>query len=423
MDTILLKSIRAVDAENDFITDIYIEDGKIKHVADNIDMDADIVIDGAGLAVMPSFFDMHVHFRDPGFTHKEDVITGCNAAIAGGVTGVVCMPNTNPPADNADTIEYVIKKAEGSGVEVYPAGCITNGMCGDGLCDYEKLKKAGARAVSDDGKPVENAEQMRKALEMSNQNGLLVISHCEDLNIINGGIMNKGEISEKLGVKGMDRASENMITAREIVLAQSVDARIHIAHVSTKESTEIIRLAKKEGVKVTCETCPHYFLLTDEKLLERDADFRMNPPLRTEEDIDAITEGIVDGTIDCIVTDHAPHTAEEKADFEKAPNGVVGLETSFAAALTGLYHTGKVSLNRIVQLMSANPRKLLGLHSVSIKDNEPADLVIADLNKEWTVEPEKLHSKSKNTVFKGMTLMGKPIMTLSKGEIKYKEEM
>jgi dihydroorotase len=248
-----------------------------------------------------------------------------------------------------------------------------------------------------------------------------VISHCEDLSIINGGIMNKGEISEKLGVKGMDRASEDMITAREIILAESVDARIHIAHVSTKGSTEIIRQSKKAGVKVTCETCPHYFLLTDEKLLARDADFRMNPPLRTAEDTEAIIEGIVDGTIDCIVTDHAPHAAEEKADFEKAPNGVVGLETSFAATLTGLYHTGKVSLNKIVQLMSVNPRKLLGLEYISIKPNETADLVIADLNKEWTVEPQMLHSKSKNTVFKGMKLKGKPIMTLSKGEIKYKE--
>jgi len=421
MDTILLKSIRAVDAENDFISDIYIEDGKIKYVADSIDMDADIVIDGTGLAVMPSFFDMHVHFRDPGFTHKEDVLTGCAAALAGGVTGVVCMPNTNPVADNADTIKYVINKAEGTGVDVYPAGCITNGMSGSGLCNYKELISAGVKAISDDGRPVENAEQMRQALEMSNDNGLLVISHCEDLSIINGGIMNKGEISEKLGVKGMDRASEDMITAREIILAESVDARIHIAHVSTKGSTEIIRQSKKAGVKVTCETCPHYFLLTDEKLLARDADFRMNPPLRTAEDTEAIIEGIVDGTIDCIVTDHAPHAAEEKADFEKAPNGVVGLETSFAATLTGLYHTGKVSLNKIVQLMSVNPRKLLGLEYISIKPNETADLVIADLNKEWNVEPQMLHSKSKNTVFKGMKLKGKPIMTLSKGEIKYKE--
>ncbi len=423
MDTILLKGIRAIDAENDFIADIYIADGKIKHVADSIEMKADIEIDGTGLAVMPSFFDMHVHFRDPGFTHKEDVITGCNAALAGGVTGVLCMPNTKPPVDNPETVKYIIDKAEDTGVEVYPVGCITNGMCGKGLCDYDELKQSGVLAVSDDGRPVENAEQMREALEKSNDNGLLVISHCEDLSIINGGIMNKGEMSEKLGVKGMDRVSEDMITAREIILAKSVNSRIHIAHVSTEGSTEIIRQSKKAGVKVTCETCPHYFLLTDEKLAARDADFRMNPPLRTADDVKAIIDGIVDGTIDCIVTDHAPHTAEEKADFEKAPNGVVGLETSFAAALTGLYHTGKVSLNKIVELMSVNPRKLLRLPFISIKDNETADLVIADLNKEWIVEPGKLHSKSHNTVFKGMTLKGKPIMTISKGEIRYENKL
>lgn len=423
MDTILLKGIRAIDAENDFIADIYIADGKIKHVADSIEMKADIEIDGTGLAVMPSFFDMHVHFRDPGFTHKEDVITGCNAALAGGVTGVLCMPNTKPPVDNPETVKYIIDKAEDTGVKVYPVGCITNGMCGKGLCDYDELKQSGVLAVSDDGRPVENAEQMREALEKSNDNGLLVISHCEDLSIINGGIMNKGEMSEKLGVKGMDRVSEDMITAREIILAKSVNSRIHIAHVSTEGSTEIIRQSKKAGVKVTCETCPHYFILTDEKLAARDADFRMNPPLRTADDVKAIIDGIVDGTIDCIVTDHAPHTAEEKADFEKAPNGVVGLETSFAAALTGLYHTGKVSLNKIVELMSVNPRKLLGLPFISIKDDETADLVIADLNKEWIVEPGKLHSKSHNTVFKGMTLKGKPIMTISKGEIRYENKL
>ena len=423
MDTILLKGIRAIDAENDFIADIYIADGKIKHVADSIEMKADIEIDGTGLAVMPSFFDMHVHFRDPGFTHKEDVITGCNAALAGGVTGVLCMPNTKPPVDNPETVKYIIDKAEDTGVEVYPVGCITNGMCGKGLCDYDELKQSGVLAVSDDGRPVENAEQMREALEKSNDNGLLVISHCEDLSIINGGIMNKGEMSEKLGVKGMDRVSEDMITAREIILAKSVNSRIHLAHVSTEGSTELIRQSKKTGVKVTCETCPHYFLLTDEKLAARDADFRMNPPLRTADDVKAIIDGIVDGTIDCIVTDHAPHTAEEKADFEKAPNGVVGLETSFAAALTGLYHTGKVSLNKIVELMSVNPRKLLGLPFISIKDDETADLVIADLNKEWIVEPGKLHSKSHNTVFKGMTLKGKPIMTISKGEIRYENKL
>jgi dihydroorotase len=331
------------------------------------------------------------------------------------------MPNTKPPCDNPETIRYIIGKAEGTGVEVYPVGCITGGMSGNGLCDYEALKAAGCICISDDGRPVENAEMMRKALELSKENGLLVASHCEDLSIINGGIMNKGETSAKLGVKGMDRASEDYITAREMILASSVDARIHICHVATEGSAAMIRFAKSRGVKVTCETAPHYFMLTDKLLEKRDADYRMNPPLRTSEDVRAIIEAVKDGTIDCIITDHAPHAAEEKADFEKAPNGVVGLETSLAATLTALYHTGEISLNRVVELMCANPRKLLGLEVPAIKEGSTADLVIADINKKWTVVPEKLHSKSHNTVFKGMELTGKPLVTISKGEIRYNE--
>lgn len=420
-NSILIKNIRAVDTQIDKIIDVFISDGKISKIGESLHYGADEVIDGTDLVLMPSIFDMHVHFRDPGLTHKEDILTGCAAALAGGVTGVVAMPNTKPPCDNPETIRYIIDKASDTGVDVYPAGCITNEMSGNGLCDYEALKEAGCICISDDGRPVENAEMMREALEKSNDNGLLVISHCEDLSIINGGIMNKGDISEKLGVKGMDRVSENMITAREIILAQSVDARIHIAHVSTEESVEIIRCSKKHGIKVTCETAPHYFLLTDELLMKRDADYRMNPPLRTKNDVRAVIDAVKDGTIDCIITDHAPHTAEEKADFEKAPNGVVGLETSFAAALTGLYHTGAVNLQRIVELMCVNPRKILGLDIPAIKEGKNADLIIADINRKWTVEPDKLNSKSHNTVFKGMTLTGKPLVTISKGKIRYDE--
>ncbi len=420
-NSILIKNIRAVDAKSDRVTDVLISDDKIKTVGENLRCGADELIDGTDLVLMPSIFDMHVHLRDPGFTHKEDVLTGCSAAAAGGVTGVCAMPNTKPPCDNPETIRGIIRKAANMGVDVYPVGCITNGMLGKGLCDYESLKEAGCICISDDGRPVENAEMMRRALELSNENGLLVISHCEDLSIINGGIMNKGEISEKLGVKGMDRASEDMITAREIILANSVDARIHIAHVSTEGSVGIIRCSKKHGVRVTCETAPHYFMLTDELLLRRDADYRMNPPLRTRNDVKAVIEGIKDGTIDCIVTDHAPHTAEEKADFEKAPNGVVGLETSFAAAITGLYHTGDVSLRKIVELMCVNPRKILGLEAPAIAEGRTADLMIANISRKWTVEPDRLHSKSHNTVFKGMTLTGKPLVTISKGKIIYDE--
>lgn len=421
MASILIRNVRAVDADSDRICDVFVDDGCIAQVGDNLGCSADTVIDGTDLVLMPSIFDMHVHLRDPGLEYKEDILTGCAAALAGGVTGVLAMPNTKPPCDNPETIRYIIEKAEGTGVDVYPVGCITNDMSGGGLCDYEALRAAGCICISDDGRPVENAELMRQALELSKENGLLVASHCEDLSIIDGGIMNKGKISEKLGVKGMDRASEDYITAREIILASSVDARIHICHVSTEGSAAIIRFAKSRGVKVTCETAPHYFLLTDELLEKRDADYRMNPPLRTPEDVQAIIDAIKDGTIDCIITDHAPHAAEEKADFEKAPNGVVGLETSFAAALTGLYHTGEVSLNRIVELMCVNPRKILGLGTPAIQEGKTADLMLADINRKWVVEPEKLRSKSHNTVFKGMTLTGKPLVTISKGIIRYDE--
>lgn len=419
MSSILIRNVRAVDAEKDITADVLIENGTISAVGSELGAAADQVIDGTGLVLMPSLFDMHVHFRDPGQTHKEDVLTGCSAALAGGVTGVLAMPNTKPPCDNPEIIKYVREKAQGTGVDVYPVGCITGGMSGNGLCDYEAMKAAGCICISDDGRPVENAEMMRQALEMSKENGLLVASHCEDLSIINGGIMNKGKTSEKLGVKGMDRASEDYITAREMILASSVGARIHICHVSTEGSAAMIRFAKSRGVKVTCETAPHYFMLTDELLEKRDADYRMNPPLRTPADVRAIIEAVKDGTIDCIVTDHAPHAAEEKADFEKAPNGVVGLETSLAATLTALYHTGEISLNRIVELMCVNPRKLLGLEAPAIEPGKPADLVLVDTERKWTVEPDKLHSKSHNTVFKGIELTGKPLVTISGGEIRF----
>ena len=420
---LLLKNVRAVDSsiKLDEITDILIDDGKILKVSKGISEKADRVIDGMGkLVVFPGLVDMHVHLRDPGFTHKEDVITGTNSAKAGGFTAVACMPNTKPAIDNGETVRYILEKAENTGVKVYPVGCITKGMSGGELCDYEELKNAGVIAISDDGRPVENAELMRQALEMSNLNGMTVISHCEDLKITKGEIMNKCGSSEKLGVKGMDRASEDYITAREIALAMSCDAHIHIAHVSTEGSVNIIRAAKKDGVKVTCETCPHYFTYTDEKLLSMDADYRMNPPLRTERDRIAIKNAVLDGTIDCIVTDHAPHSKEEKADFLKAPNGVVGLETSLAVTLTQLYHTGECDLMKICELMSENPRKVLGVEPVSIREGSAADLTVFDTDIEWEVIPEELHSKSKNTVFKGEKLKGKTVFTISDGKIVFR---
>ena len=420
--TILIQNVHAVDVNFDAVTDILIENGRITKMAQGITAAADRVIDGTGLTALPGLFDMHVHFRDPGQTHKEDICTGARAALAGGVTGVLAMPNTTPPVDNADTIRYILDKAKDTGVSVHPVACITKGMAGESLTDFAALKEAGAAALSDDGRPVKNAELMRQALAETRTQGMLITSHCEDLDIINGGIMHKGSVAEEPGVKGMDRSSEDYITAREIVLASSVGARIHIAHVSTAGSVEIIRAAKRLGVPVTCETAPHYFMFTHEKLRSRSANDRMNPPLREESDRLAIEVAVLDGTIDCIVTDHAPHTQEEKADFEKAPNGIVGLETSLAATLTALYHTGKCSLQDIVRMMAAKPREILGLAQVTLSEGAQAELVLVDTERRWIVDPAKLCGKSCNTAFRGMELTGKPVMTITSGMIRYEAE-
>ena len=416
--TLLIKNVHAVDPSSglDKVVDILSENGTIKQIG-SLEVQADRTIDATGLVAFPGLFDMHVHFRDPGFTHKEDILTGADAAKAGGFTGVACMPNTKPVVDNAKTVKYIIDKAKKTGIKVYPIGCVTKGMLSKELTDFDELKKAGCVALSDDGRPVENAELMRQAIEKSKDYDMKVLSHCEDLAIINGGIINKGKVSKKLSVKGMDRASEDYITAREIALAMSSDSPVHICHVSTKGSVNIIRAAKKDGVKVTCETGPHYFTYTDEKLLSRDADYRMSPPLRTEEDRQAVEDAIIDGTIDCIITDHAPHAAEEKADFEKAPNGVVGLETSLAMTLTRLYHTGKIGLSKIAEIMSINPRKILGIDPVKITEGAECDLTLFDPELEWEVIPEELHSRSKNTVFKGEKCKGKVIYTICNGKI------
>ena len=421
---LLLKNGYVVDSVNGFEgkADIVIRNDEIHLVQPDIPTEGyDNIIDCEGRVVIPGICDMHVHFRDPGQTHKEDIFTGAEAAAAGGVTAVACMPNTIPACDNAETIKYIVKKGRESKIKVYPVGCITKGLEGKELCDFEELKKAGAVAVSDDGRPVKNARLMGEAMITAHYAGLKVISHCEDLDIINGGIINAGKIARELGVKGMSRSSENIVTAREIQLAMDLEMPIHIAHVSTKECVTLIRNAVRHGVMVTSETAPHYFTLTEEELLKRDADYRMNPPLRTDADVKAITEAVTDGTIDCIVTDHAPHSKEEKADFEKAPNGVVGLETSLAATLTRLYHTGKVRLMQIVRMMCETPRIILGVEGGSIEPGAVADIAVVDLNEEWTVDPEKLHSKSKNTCFKGMTLKGKVKYTLVNGKIVYND--
>lgn len=424
MEKMLIANARILDPSCeppvDFIGDILIEGDRIIKVGSNLAQTKIAQgaqhIDASGLCAAPGFLDIHVHLRDPGFTHKEDIITGCKAAAAGGVTGVCCMPNTKPVTDSEEVLSYILDKAKDADARVYPIASITKGMLGQELNDIAALHACGAVAVSDDGRPVENGGMMLKALKEAYKAGVPVISHCEDLTIIDGGIINEGRISKELGVKGMDRASEDSITAREIVLAESSDTAIHIAHVSTKGSVQLIREAKVRGVKVTCETAPHYMMMTDELLLSYNANFRMNPPLREQEDCEAIVEGVLDGTIDAIVTDHAPHAAEEKANFLKAPNGIVGLETSFAAACTVLVHQCGMSLLDLVKLMSTNPANLLRLPGGTLREGSLADIVLFDPDRSWTVDAEKLHSKSKNTPFDGLELTGRVVRTILGGK-------
>lgn len=403
----------------DKICDIMIEDGNVVKVEENINDPCDMVIEAHGKYVFPGLVDMHVHLRDPGFTVKEDVYTGCNAAVSGGVTSLLCMPNTDPVIDNEETINYLKNAAKTAKANIYVCGTISKGLKGDMLSDFEMYKKLGVIAVSDDGRPVESEELMAQAVKKADEIGLTVTSHCEDLTQVKGGIMNKGEVSDSLGVKGIDRSAENNATQREIDIAKATNGRVHIAHVSTKEAVEMIRKAKKEGVRVTAETCPHYFAYTDEKLRSRDADYRMNPPLRTADDVRAIIDGIKDGTLDCITTDHAPHEKAKKSDFVTAMNGVVGLETSLAAGLKFLVEKENLPLSRLIELMSYNPAKILNIKAGSLKPGMPADLIVVDIDRYWTVLPERLNSKSKNSAFKFEELKGKVKYTFKDGELVY----
>lgn len=397
------------------VCDILIEDGKIAAVGN--DLTAERVIDASGLTAVPGLVDMHVHLRDPGQTAKEDILTGCRAAAAGGVTSLLAMPNTNPTTDSPETVRCILDKAKNADARVYVAASVTKGLKSEEPTDLDALRKAGAVGLSDDGRPVVNTAYLRNAMNRAPKLGMTVVAHCEDLFLADGGKINEGEISAQLGVKGIPAAAEDCGTAREIALAAADNVPIHICHVSTATSVELIRDAKRRGVQVTAETAPHYFSLTEKELLKRDADYRMNPPLRTEKDVQAITEGLLDGTLDAVATDHAPHTVEEKSDFVKAPNGSIGMETSFGVSYTYLVKTGLMTLSQLVEKMSLNPAKILGIPAGTLAVGANADIALIDTNEEWTVDVEKLHGKSKNTPFKGMTLTGKVKMTILGGKV------
>ena len=416
---LLIQNARIIDPSQNLDQggDLLLEEGRIAQIGRGISQEGAQVIDARGLVAAPGLVDMHVHLRDPGLTYKEDLYSGCHAAAAGGVTSLLAMPNTKPAMDSPETVRDLLKRAQTAGAAVYTAACVTKDLGGEELTDLKALKEAGAIALSDDGRPVVNTRRLLEALEQAPALGLVVTAHCEDLYLAAGGLMNEGEVSRRLGVPGIPAAAEDCGTAREIAAAASIGAPIHICHVSTKGSVELIRDAKARGVRVTAETCPHYLLLTDKALESKDADYRMNPPLRGEEDRLALIQALKDGTIDAISTDHAPHSPEEKGDFLKAPNGSIGMETSLAATLTAL--KGVLTLPEILAKMSWNPARILNIPAGTLRTGANADVVLFDPEKKWVVDPERLHGKSKNTPFKGMTLQGKVAMTIFRGRVVY----
>ncbi len=417
---LIIKGGTVVTAEKSFKADVLIEDGKIASVGKIADSGCP-VIDAKGLHVLPGLIDMHVHLREPGFEGKEDIESGSRAAVAGGFTQVCCMPNTNPVCDNAVVVSYIKNRAKQVNLcKVNPIGAITKGEEGQTLADIGKMKQAGAVALSDDGKSVMNSQIMRLGMEYASGFGLKCLCHCEDAALVDGGVVNEGYNSTLTGLKGSLRAAEDIMVARDIALAESLNLPVHICHVSTYSAVEIIRSAKARGVRVTAETCPHYFTLTDDVITSFDTNTKVNPPLREEKDRKAVTEGLKDGTIDCIVTDHAPHSQKDKqVEYNLAAFGISGIEISFALSYTQLVERGEISLNALVKLMSANPACILGLEGGAIAEGLPADITIVDLSAEYTVDADKWYSKGKNTPFNGKRVKGKVKYTLVGGEIKY----
>jgi dihydroorotase len=423
----VIKGGRVIDpGKLDDILDIVIKGGNIVEIkqdalAGNEDKKSK-VIDASGKIVAPGLIDMHVHLRDPGYEYKETIETGGRAAAYGGFTAICCMPNTNPVNDCRQVTEYIIKKAVKAGtVRVYPVAAISKGLKGDSLCEYGELKEVGAIAVSDDGNPVMNSQLMRKALEYSSGFNLPVISHCEDLDLVSGGAMNEGAVATKMGISGIPNAAETIMVLRDIALCELTGIPVHIAHVSTKESVRAIRDAKKRGVPVTAETAPHYFMLTDASIIDYNTNYKMNPPLRTEEDRVAICQGLADGTIDAIATDHAPHSIIEKAvEFDQAANGIIGLETSVSLSLK-LVETGIIDITNLIEKMSKNPARILGLKT-GLEIGKTADITIIDPEISFCIDDDRFQSLSRNTPFDGWDVKGKAVLTMVGGKIVFRDE-
>lgn len=425
---LLIKGGRILDpaTDTDRVADLLIRDGKVERISgisEKIGSKAQEVIPAQGKLVVPGLIDIHVHLREPGREDEETILSGSQAAVAGGFTAVACMANTHPPIDSQEGVRFVLEKANLAKCRIYPIAALTKGQQGEELSEIADLVKSGAVALSDDGTPVSRSQIMRRALEYSQIFGILIISHCEDKDLSSEGAMNESYTSTLLGLDGIPSVSEEVMVARDIQLAQFTGGRLHIAHLSTAGSLVLLREAKRKGVRVTAEVTPHHLLLSDELIGPSfDTNLKMNPPLRGREDIEALRQGLADGTIDCIVTDHAPHSLEEKdVEFDAAPFGIIGLETSLGLILTEIHHKGILDLKAIISLMSTNPAKVLGLKGGNLRPGAPADITIIDLQKEWKVEPSKFKSKSRNTPFGGWKLKGKAVATIVDGEIVYRE--
>jgi dihydroorotase len=422
---ILLKSGRVIDPSQtiDSSMDILIEEGSISRIENGIEPLADMrVYDLKNMIVSPGLIDMHTHLREPGFEYKETVRTGSEAAVAGGFTAIACMANTEPVNDNRSVTEFILKQATIADMaQVYPVAAISKGLQGKTLAEFADLKDAGAVAFSDDGNPVENSGLMRNALEYAWSLGMPVISHCEDRGLAAGGVMNEDSVSTLIGLQGIPTIAEDIMTARDIAIAEYTGTAVHISHVSTAGSVRAVREAKRRGINVTAETAPHYFTLTDDALKGYSTNFKMYPPLRSREDMEAVKVGIEDGTIDAIASDHAPHSSIEKdVEFDYAANGIIGLETSLSVSLK-LVDEGILSLYQLIEKMSTNPATLLKIPKGTLKKGAAADITVIDLQKLWTVDREQFYSKSRNSPFHGWHLKGKAVLTMVSGAVKYSE--
>ena len=401
--------------------DVLVEDGMIKKIGAALPVKAERVIDAAGCYVMPGFIDMHVHLRDPGQEYKETVETGLRAAVHGGFTTIVAMPNTKPIVDNPDVVRYVHNKAQDIGLaHVLQAGAMTRGERGEELSDIEGMVEAGIPALSEDGKSVMNAQLCLEAMTLAMKYDIPVLAHCEDRNLVNGGVVNEDGNAQRLGLKGIANSVEDVISARDMILARETGAALHLCHCSTKGSVQMLRFAKQVGLRVTAEVCPHHFTLTSSDIPEDDANYKMNPPLRTQEDVDALKEGLRDGAIDVIATDHAPHTAIEKGEgLKHAPFGIAGLETVASLVMTELVEPGYLTMMQMAEKMSYNPAKILGLDRGVAEEGKPADLVVFDPQREYVINPADFYSKGKNTPFAGRKVRGMVMATVVDGRVVY----